>query len=109
MRNLGYQMLAVIGLLLLWQGLALMGLWPPYLFPAPADVAATLGRVGTNGELATALLVTVRRIFLGYGSATVLGLGLVLVRPALERPARARSARGRVCFRTMCSSEDFLR
>lgn len=79
MRNLGYQIGAMAGLLLLWQGLAALGLWPPYLFPSPADVGVTLGRVGANGELATALLVTLRRILLGYGSATLLGLGLGLL------------------------------
>jgi NitT/TauT family transport system permease protein len=79
MRNLIYQIGAVVGLVLLWQGLAALGLWPPYLFPGPADVATTLGRVGANGELVTALLVTLRRILLGYGAATLMGLGLGLL------------------------------
>lgn len=76
------QILFFLGLLLIWQVIGLLGWWPPYLFPTPGDVAVTVGRLGTSGELLTALLVTVRRILVGYITATLLGalLGIAMAR-----------------------------
>lgn len=80
--NLAWQLAAVTGLLLLWQGITLLGFWPPYLFPSPGDVAATLGRIGANGELAVGMLVTARRLLLAYSGSALLGalLGMALAR-----------------------------
>ena len=78
--------LSQIGVLLLiglaWQGLSSLHLWPPYLFPSPVDVAATLARLAANGELLYATLKTVWRIALGFGIAAVGGilLGILLSR-----------------------------
>ena len=67
-------------LLLCWQGLCWAGLWPRYVFPWPADVAATLWRLISTMELAVALLHTVKRIGLGFclsaAGGLLLGLGL---------------------------------
>lgn len=77
-----WQICAAGAMLALWQGLSAAGWWPPYLFPSPADVAVTIGRLGANGELLVAVLVTVRRILLAYVGASVAGLllGALLAR-----------------------------
>lgn len=79
MRNLWWQLGALLGFLLLWQGVSTLSVWPPYLLPSPGDVAATLVRVALSGELAVALWTTVRRIVLGFGVAALLGIGLGLL------------------------------
>src|SRR6516165_7774250 len=48
-----------------------------YLFPAPSAVARSLG--SDAGLLATATLVTVREVLLGYLLAVALGLGLAVL------------------------------
>lgn len=82
MRNWGGQIGLLLAALALWQAVGMLGWWPPYLFPTPGDVAVTAIRLTSSGELATALLVTVRRILLGYGVATLIGsvLGMAMAR-----------------------------
>ena len=82
MRNWTSQILLFVALLAVWQVIGLLGWWPPYLFPTPGDVAVTIGRLGQHGELLTALLVTLRRILVGYLSATLIGatLGVAMAR-----------------------------
>jgi putative hydroxymethylpyrimidine transport system permease protein len=50
---------------------------PDYLFPAPSAIAAALG--SDRGLLASATLVTVREIVLGYLLAVALGLALAVL------------------------------
>lgn len=82
MRNLWLQAGAALALLLLWQAVAWLGIWPPYLMPAPADVAVTLGRLGGSGELALGLWMTVQRIAISFFMAALGGglLGLAMAR-----------------------------
>lgn len=61
-------------LLALWALAADAELWPRYLFPAPADVAASLWRMLVDGRLATATLASVGRLFWGYTLAVAIGL-----------------------------------
>jgi NitT/TauT family transport system permease protein len=63
-------------IVLAWQGLSSLHLWPPYLFPSPVDVAFTLVRLAANGELLYATVRTVGRIVLGFGIAA--GGGILL-------------------------------
>ncbi|MFZ5824546.1 MAG: ABC transporter permease, partial [Bacillota bacterium] len=76
------QLLSVALLLLLWQVIAWLRLWPPYLFPAPLDVAATLWRLTASDELPVAILHTVKRIGLGFAVSAAAGglLGLTMAR-----------------------------
>jgi len=82
MRNLALLAGAVAALLLLWQGVVALGVWPPYLFPAPADVLATVVRLTAGGEMLTALRVTVGRMVFGFSLSAVGGLllGMALAR-----------------------------
>lgn len=63
-------------LLLLWQGLAHSGLWPDYLFAGPVDVGRALVKGFGDGTFVTAILVSLRRLALGYGLSLILGVVL---------------------------------
>lgn len=82
MAKLRTQLLPVAVLLLLWQVLAWLRLWPPHLFPAPSDVAVTLWRLAASNQLAEAIFHTLRRVGLGFGLAALGGgvLGLLMAR-----------------------------
>lgn len=75
-------------LLLLWQGIAWAGLWPPFLFPPPTAVLTTLWRLVESHALAVALLQTALRIGLGFLLAALggllLGLAMARSRPLSE-------------------------
>ena len=64
-------------LLLIWELLARIGVFPPNLLPAPSTIAFTLNHLATTGELLGHISVTLYRIIAGFliGGliATVLG------------------------------------
>lgn len=62
----------------LWALSAELQLWPPYLFPAPGEVARSLGQMSADGRLFTALVLSVQRLFTGYVLAVAIGLPLGL-------------------------------
>lgn len=73
---------AVALIVLGWQSVTWLHLWPPYLFPSPADVMRTLLRLAASGELLFALLTTLGRMVIGFTVAAVLGIttGIALAR-----------------------------
>jgi NitT/TauT family transport system permease protein len=74
-------------LLGLWQALTALHLWPPYLFPAPLEVLASLRAGFADHTFWIAIGVSMKRMLIGYLVSTVLGgvLGLMLARsPFLE-------------------------
>lgn len=66
------------GLVVLWQALVSTGLWSPVLLPPPGDVARYLWKALTDGSLAEASWITMKRLMLGYIIGCVLGLPLGL-------------------------------
>ncbi len=66
--------------LIFWQFLARQGIWPDYLLPAPAAVAETMLEQLQQGTLLNALLVSLRRLLIGFTLASTLGfvLGVML-------------------------------
>lgn len=87
------QWVGVVAMLLAWQGVASLRLWPDYLLPAPAAVARTLWRLTASGALLGGLLTTLGRLALGYLIAAVAGLALGLL---LARSNRLSEAVGPV-------------
>lgn len=83
----------LVAFLLLWQAVAWSGLWPQYLFPSPLTVARTLWDLTASGTLLLAVLVTLRRILVGFGLAAV---GGVLLGFGLARSQRLSAAFGPV-------------
>ncbi|HEY9762525.1 MAG TPA: ABC transporter permease [Trichocoleus sp.] len=73
-----YQGWAIPTLLLLaWEILSRLGVFPPNLLPAPTAVLNTIWGMTTSGELVRHIGITLFRVFLGFGvgtlAATVLG------------------------------------
>ncbi len=66
--------------LALWQSLALLKLWPPYVFPTPASVFEAL-RIGfSDHTFWIGIGVSLKRMLVGYALSVILGgaLGLLL-------------------------------
>lgn len=74
-------------LLLLWEGIARLRIWPDYLFPGPFVVLETLIRLFQRGLIFTAIGVSMQRIAIGYGISLLIGipLGLLIGRVKLAR------------------------
>lgn len=66
-------------LLVAWEIIKRLGVDSLRLMPSTLDVARYLGGVIADGTLATASLVTVKRLVLGYASGIVIGLPLGLL------------------------------
>jgi len=66
------------GLLGLWVLLAKLHLWPPYLFPTPWGVGESLYAGFADHSYWIAILVSMRRVLIGYGISVVLGMLLGL-------------------------------
>lgn len=73
----GIGWLLPVTLLLLWELLSRIGVFPPNLLPAPSAIAVTLGYLAATGELLEHISVTLYRVAAGFliGTlvATVLG------------------------------------
>jgi NitT/TauT family transport system permease protein len=68
-----------------WEALFRLGVWPPYLFPSPSGVARTLAHGFENGTFVVGIVVSMRRLVLGFAVSAVVGtaLGLALGRVRL--------------------------
>src|SRR5690242_12041058 len=66
-------------LLLIWEGLFRAKIWSPVLVPSPRQVAVYLENAATDGTLATATIVTMRRLIIGYIIGLLAGLPLGLL------------------------------
>ncbi len=69
-------------LLVAWQGVIWIGLWPEYIFPSPLGVVQTLGRGFQNGTFIIGIVTSMQRILIGFGISAVVGilLGLAIGR-----------------------------
>lgn len=67
------------GLLVAWEVLVRAHVWSPVLVPSPLSVASYLIGALADGTLASALLVTLRRLLLGYAVGLALGVPLGLL------------------------------
>ena len=65
-----------LGLLGVWQLLAVLEVWPRYLFPSPNDVYQDLKAAAESGILWDATRTTMKRMAIGYTLS--IGIGLVI-------------------------------
>jgi NitT/TauT family transport system permease protein len=76
-------LVTVLVLVALWSILHWLQVWPPITFPGPLDVARSLVRLASDGQMVPALESTFRRLGLSYALSLALGgfiaAGLVLV------------------------------
>lgn len=75
------QLIFASGVLVLWEGLTLLKLWPPYVFPTPQGVAESLWAGFADHSIWIGIGVSLRRVALGYAISVVLGvlLGMLLM------------------------------
>lgn len=62
----GIGLILPITLLLLWELLSRIGVFPPNLLPAPSTIALTLSHLAATGELLGHVSITLYRLFLGF-------------------------------------------
>jgi NitT/TauT family transport system permease protein len=66
-------------LLLVWEALARSGIWPDYLLPGPSTVGSSLAGGFLSGSFIIAILVSLRRLVIGYGISLIAGVTLGVV------------------------------
>ncbi|MCG3177243.1 MAG: putative aliphatic sulfonates transport permease protein SsuC [Candidatus Omnitrophica bacterium] len=66
-------------LLAVWQTLFELKLWPQYLFPSPGQVGSALAYGFADNSLPIGILVSLKRLLIGYGISIVFGVMLGLV------------------------------
>ncbi|MFZ6030292.1 MAG: ABC transporter permease [Chloroflexota bacterium] len=71
-------------LILLWETLFRLRLWPEYVFPAPSEVAASLVRGFGNHTFLIGIRSSLWRLLQGYGLALIVGLSLGLLMAQLR-------------------------
>jgi NitT/TauT family transport system permease protein len=79
MRRLFIASLFFLALLAGWQAMAMSGHWSPVLLPSPSDVWDYFVSAIQDGTLLEAVLVTMRRLLIGYAIGVVIGLPLGLL------------------------------
>jgi NitT/TauT family transport system permease protein len=67
------------GLVAVWQVLCLRHIWSSVLVPSPANVGRYLWGAALDGTLGGAIVVTLKRLLLGYAAGLVIGLPLGLL------------------------------
>lgn len=70
-----------------WQVAATLSPWDAMLFPSPLDVARSLGGTIANGRLPIAIMISLKRLAIGYLASLVVGvvLGVLLARSEMLR------------------------
>ncbi len=76
------RILFYLGLLATWEAVFRLQLWPEFLFPSPLQVLQALVDGFSEQRYIDGILVSLRRIFVGYGISVAVGtlLGLVQAR-----------------------------
>ena len=74
------QLIFAAGVLVVWESLALLKLWPPYMFPTPRGVAESMWAGFVDHSIWIGIAVSLRRVAIGYAISVVLGilLGVLL-------------------------------
>jgi len=82
MRGWRLSILFFLFLILLWEGVYLLAVWPPYLFPSPITVVRDFIDGFFTGNYVHAIFASLRRIVIGYGISLIIGIpfGLFLGR-----------------------------
>jgi len=93
-----------LGLLVLWELVAKLGSWPPYLFPDPIEVARSMWRMIADGRLATAAVRSMARLMEGYLISVAIGvpLGIFIARVSLIRASLKPVVMGLQALPSIC-------
>jgi NitT/TauT family transport system permease protein len=82
-----------MALVLAWEAASRLGLWRPWVFPSPLDIARSFGSGVVDGTIPLGILVSMRRLIVGYLLSLVAGVGLGL---ALARSRTLQDSIGAV-------------
>jgi NitT/TauT family transport system permease protein len=75
-----FKVIVFFGLLVaVWQALCVARVWSPVLVPSPVSVGQYLWGAVLDGTLGGAIVVTLKRLLLGYAAGLVIGLPLGLL------------------------------
>jgi len=84
---------AVLVLLAAWEAITVIGIFPSYILPGPADVVRELPMLATAGfagvPLSTDLLVSIVRVSLGFVGAVVVGVPIGLLMGRIKIVSKA--------------------
>lgn len=80
-------------LLVAWEGASRLGLWKPWVFPSPTAIARSFASGVVDGSIPLGVLVSMRRLLIGYFISLVAGIALGL---ALARSRTLRESVGTV-------------
>ncbi len=91
-------------LILAWEGLYRLRLWPSYVFPSSLSVAQSIVAGIVDGTYLRAIAISMKRILIGYGLALLVGipLGLVLGRIRLLQDTIGTLALGLQALPSVC-------
>ena len=73
------QVLFYLFLFFLWKFIIFLKIWPSYLFPSPSQVWETLGSGFKNNSFPIAILITMKRLLIGYGISVLIGVPIGLL------------------------------
>ncbi|HEY0369167.1 MAG TPA: ABC transporter permease [Chthoniobacterales bacterium] len=79
MKRFLHAALFFLALIAIWYGVYRAGLWSPVLLPSPQQVGAYLEHASQDGTLWHAIIITMRRLLLGYAIGLLGGLPLGLL------------------------------
>ena len=68
------QLIFAAGVLVVWEALALLKVWPPYLFPTPQGVTESLWDGLKDHSILIGIGISMRRVIIGYVISVVLGI-----------------------------------
>lgn len=74
MKDRSLQFISPLLLLAIWEILAQIGAIDTRFFPAPTEIFGRLARLTADGTLATATVITLRRVLVGFGMAMIPGV-----------------------------------
>ncbi|HEY4722790.1 MAG TPA: ABC transporter permease [Anaerolineae bacterium] len=85
MKNWQLKIGFIVALVVLWELLFQLKLWPPYIFPSMSSVAQSLAAGFADSTYLLAILASMKRLLIGYVVSLVIGvpLGLLLGRSKL--------------------------
>jgi NitT/TauT family transport system permease protein len=97
-------LLFFLGLLLAWEVLFRLELWPPYVFPSPSSVVQALIDGFASGYYLRAVATSMRRIVIGYGISILVGIpvGLLLGRSRVMQATLGPVAIGLQALPSIC-------
>jgi NitT/TauT family transport system permease protein len=104
MRGSLRRVLFLLALLTAWEAASRLGHWRPWLFPSPTAVARSFADGIKDGSIPLGILISLRRLIVGYVISLVggVGLGLMLARSQILRDSIGTIVSGLQALPSIC-------